>query len=81
MPKGSTAYTFRCVVPGMQVTDESPAAARFAAECGLKHEIIDIYWEDFEALTPSADAAQGHARSLHRSADLQGGHARPRRWL
>ena len=52
MPKDSTAYTFRCVVPGMQVTDESPAAARFAAECGLKHEIIDIYWEDFEALTP-----------------------------
>ena len=81
MPKGSTAYTFRCVVPGMQVTDESPAAARFAAECGLKHEIIDIYWEDFEALTPKLMKHKGMPRPLHRSADLQGGHARPRRRL
>ena len=30
MPRGATAYTFRCVVPGMQVTDESPVAARYA---------------------------------------------------
>ena len=43
MPKGSTAYTFRCVVPGMQVTDESPGAARYAEKCGLDHRIVDIY--------------------------------------
>lgn len=50
MPKGSTAYTFRCVVPGIQVTDESGRAAAFAKECGLKHEVIDITWEDVESV-------------------------------
>ena len=48
MPKGSIAYTFKCVVPGVQVTDESAAAARYAEECGLQHKIVEIYWEDFE---------------------------------
>lgn len=46
MPKGSVAYTFRCVVPGIDVIDESPQAARYAAECGLEHRIVEIYWED-----------------------------------
>lgn len=48
MPKGSIAYTFKCVVPGTPVIDESPAAARYAEACGLKHKIIEVYWEDFE---------------------------------
>lgn len=48
MPEGSLAYTFKCIVPGVQVTDESPAAARYAKECGLRHNIVEIYWEDFE---------------------------------
>ncbi len=48
MPKGSVAYTFRCVVPGIKVTDESERAAYYAKECGLDHRIIDIYWEDIE---------------------------------
>lgn len=48
MPKGSTAYTFRCVVPGVQVTDESKRAGVYADLCGLRHEVIDIYWEDIE---------------------------------
>lgn len=48
MPKGSVAYTFKCVVPGVKVTDESIAAARYAEECGLKHKVVEIYWEDFE---------------------------------
>lgn len=52
MPEGSVAYTFKCVVPGMQVTDETPQAAKYAKECGLKHKIIEIYWEDFENLAP-----------------------------
>ena len=59
MPEGSTAYTFRCVVPGMQVTDESPIAARYAEACGLKHEVIDISWEDVEALTPALTRHKG----------------------
>ena len=48
MPEGSTAYTFRCVVPGVKVIDETERAARYASLCGLKHEVIDIYWEDVE---------------------------------
>ena len=52
LPEGSTAYTFKCVVPGMEVTDESPAAALYAKECGLKHKIIEITWEDCERYAP-----------------------------
>ena len=48
MPEGSTAYTFKCVVPGMKVTDETPTAAKYAEACGLNHKVIEIYWEDFE---------------------------------
>lgn len=48
MPKGSIAYTFKCIVPGVGVTDESLVAAKYAKECGLEHKIIEIYWEDFE---------------------------------
>lgn len=52
MPEGSKAYTFRCCVPGIEVIDESARAAQYARECGLEHEIIDIYWEDMEKLSP-----------------------------
>ena len=47
MPKGSIAYTFRCVVPGKSVVDETKQAEIYAKDCGLVHKIIDIYWEDF----------------------------------
>lgn len=46
MPEGSTAYTFRCVVPGKKVEDESVRAAHWAEICKLNHKVIDIYWED-----------------------------------
>ena len=46
MPEGSTAYTFRCVVPGKQVTDESARARAIADACRLKHKIVDITWDD-----------------------------------
>ena len=46
MPEGSTAYTFRCVVPGKQVTDESERARLIADACGLEHRIVDITWDD-----------------------------------
>lgn len=52
MPKGSTVYTFKCVVPGKEVTDESKTAALYAKECGLNHIIIPIYWEDYENYMP-----------------------------
>lgn len=48
MPAGSKAYTFQCIVPGMEVTSEVEQAARYAKECGLEHEVVKIYWEDFE---------------------------------
>lgn len=48
MPVGSTAYTFKCIVPGMEVTDETITAAKYAEACGLKHKIVEVYWEDFE---------------------------------
>lgn len=46
MPPGSKAYTFRCIVPGRKVIDESKQAKKWSEICGLDHEIIDIYWED-----------------------------------
>ena len=49
MPKGSKAYTFRCVVPGKKVTDESEQAAIWADVNSLDHRIIDIQWEDIES--------------------------------
>ena len=52
MPKGATAYTFRCVVPGVKVTDETARASYYAKECGLKHKIVDIYWDDMEKFAP-----------------------------
>ena len=52
MPKGSIAYTFKCVVPNVEVTDETPRAAVYAKECGLDHRIIEVFWEDFEKFTP-----------------------------
>jgi asparagine synthetase B (glutamine-hydrolysing) len=48
MPKGSVAYTFKCIVPGNEVTDESTMAAQYAEACGLEHRIVEVYWEDIE---------------------------------
>lgn len=48
MPHDSIAYTFKCIVPGVDVVDETPQAALYAEKCGLKHKIIEIYWDDFE---------------------------------
>jgi asparagine synthetase B (glutamine-hydrolysing) len=52
MPKGSTAYTFQCIVPGKEVTNEVPAAQKYAKECGLNHKVVKIYWEDMEKYAP-----------------------------
>lgn len=52
MPLGSTVYTFKCIVPGMKVTNEVPMAARYAEECGLKQKVINIYWEDMVNYAP-----------------------------
>lgn len=51
MPKGSIAYTFRCIVPGVDVVDETVQAAKYARECGLIHKVINVYWEDHLAFS------------------------------
>lgn len=52
MPPGSVAYTFRCVVPGIEVVDESSQAARYAEECGLEQRIVNVYWDDMVKMAP-----------------------------
>lgn len=49
VPRGTKAYTFRCVVPGIEVTDESETAKRWAEINQLDHDVVDIYWEDIVA--------------------------------
>lgn len=51
MPRGSMAYTFKCIVPGIEVEDETQMAARYVAECGLQHKIIEVYWSDMDELS------------------------------
>lgn len=52
LPKGTTAYTFKCVVPGKKVTDETDRARFYTEQCGLNHKVIEIYWDDFEKYSP-----------------------------
>lgn len=50
VPEGTKAYTFRCIVPGKMVIDESNQAIEWARINKLDHEIIDIYWGDIDAV-------------------------------
>ena len=59
MPEGSTAYTFKCVVPGVQVTDETPVAAEIAKKFNLKHKIVEITWGDVLSELPILFATKG----------------------
>lgn len=52
MPSGSKSYTFHCIVPGIEVINEIPQAKKYADECNLQHEIIDVNWSDFEKYAP-----------------------------
>ena len=47
MPKGSVAYTFKCIVPDKNVTDETIKAKQFCDMNGLEHRVVEIFWEDF----------------------------------
>lgn len=57
VPAGTKAYTFRCIVPGKEVVDESVAARKWAQLNHLDHEVVDIYWEDVKS---AADACMRH---------------------
>lgn len=49
VPRGTRAYTLRCHAEG--ALDEVPAAAEYAHYNGLRHEIVDVYWSDYEELS------------------------------
>jgi len=53
MPKGSKTYTFKCVVPDVVVTDETPIAKANATRNSLDNEVVEIYWEDFDKYAPT----------------------------
>ena len=54
VPEDTIAYTFKCVVPGVETTDESPRAAKYleyVGKPGIEHKIVPIYWEDMLELS------------------------------
>lgn len=57
LPKGTKAYTFKCIAEG--AIDETPQAQKYCDINGLDHEIIPMYWSDFEELTPEILRADG----------------------
>jgi len=61
MPEGTVAYTFKCVVPGMQVTDESITAKKYIeyARPDMTHKIVEITWEDMEHYAPELMKRKG----------------------
>lgn len=50
LPKGTAAYTFKCVAEG--AIDETSQAKKYCDLYELNHKIIEMYWDDFENLTP-----------------------------
>ncbi|MBS5802351.1 MAG: asparagine synthase [Brachyspira sp.] len=50
LPKDTIAYTFKCIADG--AIDETEAAKKYCDTYGLKQEIIEMHWSDFEELTP-----------------------------
>ncbi len=50
MPKGGKTYTFRCIVDGKKVLDESERAAYYAEKCKLKNKVINVHWNDVESV-------------------------------
>lgn len=68
VPSGTKSYTFRCVVPGIEVTDESKTAKRWAEMNDLEHEVINIYWED---IVPAADECMKHKGAPIHSIEAQ----------
>ena len=57
LPKGTKAYTFKCIAPG--AIDETVQAKKYCDAYGLDHEIIEMNWSDFEELTPEILKANG----------------------
>ncbi len=45
MPKGTKAYTARCMAPG--AVDETQRAKQYCEFYGLEHIVVDITWQDY----------------------------------
>lgn len=54
VPNNTIVYTFKCIVPGVNVIDETNVAKSYLkyARPELEHRIIPIYWEDYEKYIP-----------------------------
>jgi len=57
MPKGTKAYTFKCVADG--AIDETAQAKRYCDLYDLEQEVIEMNWSDFEELTSEILKADG----------------------
>lgn len=57
LPEGTKAYTFKCIANG--AIDETAQARKYCDAYKLDHEIIEMYWSDFEELTPEILKADG----------------------
>lgn len=68
VPGGTKAYTFRCIVPGVSVIDESVAAKTWAEINHLEHEVIDITWDE---IVYAADICMKHKGSPIHSIEAQ----------
>lgn len=54
VPDDSIAYTFKCVVPGVETADETPRARRYlerVGKPGIEHKVVPVYWEDMLELS------------------------------
>lgn len=49
LPKGTQTYTLHC--HANSGIDETEAARYYAQVNGLKHNVVDVYWEDYEKYT------------------------------
>lgn len=61
MPKNTNVYTFKCLVPGIDTTDETKQAKKYLEikHPEFNHQIVPIYWEDFEKYAPSLMKQKG----------------------
>lgn len=50
LPEGTKAYTFKCIANG--AIDETAQAKKYCDAYKLNQEIVEMYWDDFEKLTP-----------------------------
>lgn len=57
LPRGTKAFTFKCIANG--AIDETKCARSYCDKFGLEHEIVEMYWSDFEELTPEILRADG----------------------